>query len=263
MRESSMAPVTAEALLDALHAHHGIIAAVGAGGKKSTLYRLLEAHRLIGTGRVALTTTVQIAPPPRNLDAAIAIGEDTDIADALEAHPEGPMFLAAPSAKPGRFAGLPPALVRTLHEDGRFKATLVKADGARMRLLKAPAADEPVLPPDPTTVLHLVSAGIFGRLLLPDVVHRPERVAVVVGAKAGERLTPVHVARLLASDQGALQGVGRAVVVPVINMVDDQERLTLAREAAAGALARSDRFDRVVLARMADEQPLVEIVARH
>jgi hypothetical protein len=52
-------------------------------------------------------------------------------------------------------------------------------------------------------------------------------------------------------------------VVPVINMVDDQQRLTLAREAAAGALARSDRFDRVVLARMADEQPLVEIVARH
>ena len=50
-----MTPESAARLLDLLAARTGLVCAVGAGGKKSTLYRLAEAHRLAGTGRVGLT----------------------------------------------------------------------------------------------------------------------------------------------------------------------------------------------------------------
>jgi probable selenium-dependent hydroxylase accessory protein YqeC len=148
-----------------------------------------------------------------------------------------------------------------LHDAGGFGVTLVKADGARMRWIKAPAAGEPVLPGGVTTVLPLVSAKVFGQPLTAAVAHRLERVVAVTGAQPGERLTPDHVARLLTSEQGALQGVGGATVVPIINMVNDQATREAAREAARQSLALSNRLARVVLARMIATDPVVEVVS--
>jgi probable selenium-dependent hydroxylase accessory protein YqeC len=84
----------------------------------------------------------------------------------------------------------------------------------------------------------------------------------VTGVKAGEPITPSHIAQLLASDRGALKNVGDALVVPVINMVDNRERETLAREAAEQALTLTERFDRIVLTALRSTQPIVDIVYR-
>ena len=110
------------------------------------------------------------------------------------------------------------------------------------------------------TVLPLVSARVFGQPLTEQVAHRPERVAAVTGAQPGEALTPQHVARLLTSEEGALQGVGSATVVPIINMVDDQARRAPALAAARQTLARSNRVARVVLANMTATDPVIEVV---
>ncbi len=254
--------MTAAAFLDLLAAQRGLVCAVGAGGKKSTLYRLVEAHLAVGTSRLGLTCTVAMAPPPPSLgEPVIAVG--AKLACALAAHGRGRRVLvyAQSSPKPGRVGGVPPADLTRLHADGGFDVTLVKADGARMRWIKAPAAAEPLLPPGVTTVLALVSAKIFGQPLSEAVAHRLERVAAVTGAKPGEPLSPEHVARLLTSEQGALKGVGDATVVPIINMVDDQTRLAAAREAARQALRRSGRFARVVLTRMTASDPVIEVVS--
>ena len=109
-------------------------------------------------------------------------------------------------------------------------------------------------------MLPLVSARIFGQPLTEAVAHRLERVAAVTSARPGERLTPEHVARLLTSEQGALQGVGSATVVPIINMVDDQARHAAARVAAQLALAACPRLTRIVLARMTATDPVIEVV---
>jgi probable selenium-dependent hydroxylase accessory protein YqeC len=139
---------------------------------------------------------------------------------------------------------------------------LIKADGARMRWIKAPGPGEPVLPRGLATVLPLVSARLFGQPLSEATAHRLERVAAVTGARPGEPVTPEHVGRLLSSEQGALQGVGRATVVPIINMVDDQARREAARAAARLALGTSRRLARIVLASMIAPEPVVEIVTR-
>ncbi len=252
----------AETLLGALSAHSGIVAAVGAGGKKSTLYRLLEAHRLIGTERVLLTSTVQIAAAPAELDLEPVIVAEGDIETAIramQAH-QGAFFSAGPSQKPGRYSGLPEHLIHSLHARAALGVALVKADGARMRMIKAPGADEPALPDRVSTILAIVSARAFGRPLTPRLVHRPERLAELVDADIGTQLTPDHIARLLASPEGALRRSGTAKIVPVINMVDSPERQALAEEAAVKALSMTERFERVVLASMTSPFPLVKVI---
>jgi len=254
----------ARVLLDVLSADRGVVCAVGAGGKKSTLYRLAEAHRAVGSPRVAYTATVMVAPPPASLFGEPLIGQGDAFAQQLS-HALAQRSLVAyagPSSKPGRLGGLAPEWVAGLHARHGFTATLVKADGARMRLIKAPAEDEPVLPPGTATVLPVVSARAIGRPLDLATAHRPDRVSRITGAAPGEPLAPIHLARLLVAEDGALHKAGDAMVVPIVNMVEDSEVLLAAREVARLALATTRRFERVVLAAMTAAEPLVEVVGQ-
>lgn len=234
-------------LLDALAAREGIVCAVGAGGKKTTLYALAAAH----PGHVGFTATVFTTRFSRRLGAHEAVVSDgPDLAAEVRAAAARARVVAwaRPSDKRGRVAGIGGDEVAACHAAGGFEVTYVKADGARMRALKAPAADEPVIPAAATTVLPVVSAAAFGAALDDAVAHRPERVAAVTGLAPGDIITPEAVGRLLAAAEGALQGVPpTAGVVPVINAVDDGARRERAEAAARVALAASDRFDRVAL----------------
>ena len=253
---------TAETFVDALGAANGVVVVVGAGGKKTTLYRLLEAHRTIGTGRIMLTSTVQTGAAPKVLDVeTVLVDEDDPEAAIAETRDlSGVWQLAGRSAKPRRLGGLARDLIPRLHAMGDFDVSLVKADGARMRMVKAPSDDEPAMPDGATTILPVVSARAFGRSLTERLVHRSERLAKLVDAAPGTELTPDHIARLLTSPEGALRRVGTARVVPVINMVDNPERLELAQIAARKALARTERFERIVLSSMNSPSPLVEMI---
>lgn len=246
-------------LAAALGVEGGIVCAVGAGGKKSLLYALARE----ATGRVAVTATVMMLRFPRRLGARVVVDDDAALRRAL-AQPGADELLAyaCPSDKRGRTAGVAPATIDTIHAEGGFGLTLVKADGARMRGIKAPKPGEPVLPDAATCVLPVVSAGVVGQPLNADAAHRPELLAEVVGAEPGARLTAEHVGRLLASEQGALQATAGKRVVPVINQVDDEERRQHALEAAEVALARSECFDRVVLTCLRRDKPLAGVVFR-
>lgn len=251
----------ADDLVEALAARRGIVCAVGAGGKKSTLYALAAAHG----GRVGVTATVFTVKFPRRLEAARVITDAEDlparVADA--ARDARTVAWARPSEKSGRVAGIGVDEVAACHAAGGFDVTLVKADGARMRGIKAPRADEPRIPAGATTVLPVVAATVIGRPLDDTAAHRPEQVAAVTGLAHGAPITAAAVGRLLASPAGALQHVGDdATVVPVINAVDDDRLRDAAAEAAAVALAASERFDRVVLTRHGRDGTWHEVVAR-
>lgn len=252
--------MSADELLDILGARRGIVCAVGAGGKKTTLYRLLAAH----PGHAAFTSTVFTYTFPADLAAyPIVDAPEHIVARVLAAaHEHARLAFACPSEKPGRLVGLTPAQVADCHVRGGFDVTLVKADGARMRVIKAPAAHEPNLVPDAATVLALVSARAIGLPLSSRCAHRPECVAAVTGAREGELLTPWHIAKLIASPDGLLRGVGHARVIPVINMADSAVERAAALEAARIALDSSDRYDRVVVAAMHADDPIVAVLER-
>ena len=247
-----------EDLLDALEARRGIVCAVGAGGKKSALYRLMECH----PGRAALTASAHTTFFPTTLGLHPIIEDSSTITASVIACDARKIAYASPSTRPGRHAGVPVGIIEEIHERGRFDATLVKADGARMRLLKAPAEHEPVIPRATTTLVTVVSAAAIGQVFDEKIVHRLEETAHVAGIRTGDRIEPSHVARLLASPAGLLKGAGHASVVPLINMVDDAALEQLAREAAEMALALTSRFERVVLASLRRQNSALVAVVR-
>ena len=105
------------ALLDAFNAREGIVCAVGAGGKKSTLYRLAREH----PGRVGVTATSYTTYFPAELNALEIVSELPELEQRVLAS-EGPgcVAYARTGDKPARLRGLPISLVRKLHETGGF-----------------------------------------------------------------------------------------------------------------------------------------------
>jgi probable selenium-dependent hydroxylase accessory protein YqeC len=247
-------------LIDLLAARSGLVCAVGAGGKKTTLYHLAVFH----PGRVGLTSTVPMAHFPSTLAAHEVIAEAGEIVPAVvvAAASHRLVAFAHPEVRKGRYGGLASDLIAEIQRAAHFEVLLVKGDGARMRRIKAPEASEPLIPEGTTTVIPIVSARAISQPLTEEVAHRLSRVQAITGAEYGEPITPTHVARLLAHEQGALKGTGVATVVPVINMVDDPEHEALALDAATTALQLSDRFDRVVLTSHRQTNRLVNVVTR-
>lgn len=247
------------ALWDLLAARRGIVCAVGAGGKKSVLRAIAAEH----PGRVALTGTVPFLPPPETLPAD-RFSAEVDLLGEQLAAPGAHRIVVygRPAEKKGRWGGLPPELIADWHQRFGFDATLVKADGARMRWIKAPAEEEPVLPPRCDTLIPVMSARALGEPLSERIAHRLALVERISGCRSGEIFGPEHAARLLASKQGLLKGAGNSVVRPVINMVDDEQRLELAMRTANLALEMTDRFPQVLLMRLKTATEIVAVVGR-
>ncbi|MGY6552988.1 MAG: selenium cofactor biosynthesis protein YqeC [Wenzhouxiangella sp.] len=249
-------------MTEALGIGGGIVAAIGAGGKKSVMNALSSEAK----GRLAWTGTVFTARPPRWTDVAVHVGEEDELLEkaAKRSGPQRQAFLR-PSDKPGRYAGLAPETIARLHQIGGFDLTLVKADGARMRGLKCPKPGEPVLPPHTDRLVLVVSARVIGRPLDPEFVHRPERVGEVLGLRLGQTITAEHLGQILAHPQGLQAGTEGRAILAVVNQVDDAQLRELAERAARQALALSDRFERVVLSclqRQSSRASVVSIVER-
>ena len=247
-------------ILSILHAHSGIVCLVGAGGKKTTLYALAQHF----PGRLGITTTVHLPPFPPNLPGARIIAPAEQLIEqvSIAAQEHRVVAFAHPSQTDYRVTGVSLEALETIQQQARFDALFIKADGARQRLIKAPAPYEPVIPANTTTVLILVSARTIGRLLDERIAHRVELIEAVTDARRGEPIQALHLARLLASEQGLLHGVGTARVVPIINQVDNEDYLRSAIDAARQALLLTDRFDYIVLATMRRELPIIDVIAR-
>ena len=251
-------------VVDALDAAEGTTCLVGAGGKKTTLYALAERLE-----RAVLTATVRIPifdrevagvrvtdDPVAALDgAAGADGEEYDTSDDLSF----PLGLVPDRDRADRYLGYEPAVVNAV-ADAHDGPVLVKADGARTRLLKAPGSHEPQIPSGADTVVPVASVAAAGESLSAESVHRPERVAAITDAAVGDEVTPELIGRVLAHEAGGLKGVpDSATAIPLVNAVDDAAAETVARDIAAAVHEHAD-VPRVVLARMIDAE-VVAIVS--
>ncbi|MFB6165867.1 MAG: selenium cofactor biosynthesis protein YqeC [Haloarculaceae archaeon] len=238
-------------LVDALAADRGLVCVVGAGGKKTALYAL--ADRL---DRAVVTATVRI-PIFDDEVAAVFVTDTPGV--AIKNATDWPVGVVPERERADRYRGYDPAIVADL-ADAPAEAVLVKADGARNRLFKAPGDREPQLPGNADTVLPIASARVVGKPLDEQFVHRPERVAALTGLDPGEEIRPEHVATVLASERGGRKDVpAGATVIPVVNMVDDADDEAIGREIARGVLDRAP-VPRVVLTTLIADEPVVAVV---
>lgn len=234
----------------------GTVSVVGAGGKKSTLYALAARH-----DRAVVTATVRI-PIFDDQVATVVVTDDpvAAVADATDA--DWPLGLVPERERDDRYRGYEPAVVDDIAATGAPTAVLVKADGARTRLLKAPGENEPVIPAATDTVVPVASARVVGKPLTDEYVHRVDQVAALTGRPVGEPLDAADVSAVLASEAGGLRDVPTGTTaVPLVNMIDDEALEASGREIAQGVLERAD-VPRVVLASMTAADPLVDIVER-
>ncbi|MFC6717700.1 selenium cofactor biosynthesis protein YqeC [Natrialbaceae archaeon GCM10025810] len=249
-------------LVRALEADGPLTCVVGAGGKKSTLYELVGRLE-----RTVLTATVRIPIFDRHVSEVRVTADPLAALEALEesGDHEWPLGLVAEREGTDRYVGYEPETVDRIVATDAVDHVLVKADGARTRLLKAPGDHEPRIPPGADTVLALASVRAVGRPLSESDVHRPERVSTVIGREIGEPIEPADVATILTNPEGGLKDVPEgATYVPVLNMVDDEDDREVAETIAAGILeseaASSGRLSRVVLTSMIAEDPLISVV---
>jgi len=277
MKTSNQSPTS---LLPALHfSTRAVISLVGAGGKTSIALRLMDELALAGQRAVFTTTTKILEPIPRpgeclilaeTLDAARIALADPWCAKLFLAHRRlkdtAPRFAAdAPyPVRPNKLAGLPPEWVDTLAVE-RAGATapvfLVEADGARHRLLKAPAAHEPVVPAATTLFIPMADLAVLGRPLADDAVHRPGQAARCLGVSPGTIITPHLVAYLLAHPGGGLKGAPEtARIVPILTWWQDDPLPGAAHE-TANCLAAQAGVERVLVARPWGEQPVLYATA--
>ena len=214
-------------ILDVFHAHQGIIALAGAGGKKSTMYRLASAH----SGRIAVTSTVHTPRFRQRMNVVEVVSDEKDLLERVMAAADSSFRIAyaQPGVKAARLRGVSPEIVRTIHEQLGCDATFVKADGARLRWLKAPNHNKPALPFGTTVLISLLSVRAVGKPLTAELAHHARDVANVMKIEIGEKITAVHLARLISSHHVVLDNAGDIKLIPVLNMVESKEDLKLAR----------------------------------
>ncbi|MDF9745181.1 selenium cofactor biosynthesis protein YqeC [Natrinema salsiterrestre] len=245
-------------LFEALRADSGVVAVVGAGGKKTTLYTLAERAASDAGRRAVVTATVRIPVFDRRVSEVVVTD---DPVTTLERAAEWPLGVVPAREGEDRYAGYEPAVIDDIAAADVADLVLVKADGARTREFKAPGDHEPQLPRTADTVVPIASVRAVGKPLSAEHVHRPERVGAITGRERGETIRPEDVARVLASERGGLKGVpDGATVVPLLNKVDDAGRRAVAEEIATGLLERAPAVKRVVLARMVADEPIVDVL---
>ncbi len=224
------------------------VALVGAGGKTTTMFQLAAELAMHGA-HIITTTTTHIFPPDPGQTGALILERTRQAlleraAAALEKHRH--VTLATAPAPEGKLRGIPPAWIAELRNLPGIHTILVEADGAKGRLIKAPAEHEPVIPSDTNLVLLMASAEALGQPLNSAIAHRPERVAAVTGLHPGEVITPQTLATLAASENGLLKGVPSAAQAILMLTHVDQHHPTEALKVARFALA-SGRLAGVLL----------------
>jgi probable selenium-dependent hydroxylase accessory protein YqeC len=192
-----------------------LISLVGAGGKTATMYTL--ARELAQKGkRVVTTTTTQIFTPAADETEKLIVEVDmmtlvNRVKTAWQYHRH--ITVASGIDHRGKLTSLPSNIPPLLIRAGGADVVISEADGARHRMIKAPAENEPVVPPATDVALVLMSAQAINQPLGEEIAHRPEQVAAITGVQMGDILTPGVIARLMTSEQGALKGIPESAQV--------------------------------------------------
>jgi probable selenium-dependent hydroxylase accessory protein YqeC len=186
-----------------------LIAIVGAGGKTTTMYTLASELAQHGK-RVITTTTTQIFYPERDETDILIIAYETDaLLETIEEawQQSHRITVAGTVLRTEKLAGLQHEQPYELLVKSGADVVIVEADGARHRMIKAPAEHEPVIPLQTNVALLLMSAEAMNQPLSDRIAHRPEIVAKVTGIHMGDVLAPAIIARLIISEHGTLKHI--------------------------------------------------------
>jgi len=242
-----------------------IISLIGAGGKTSLLYAL--ARELTQQGKLVITTTTtKIFPPSRSDSPCLFISSKREDLEAFilgEGKGFGHITLASGrSKKDHKLLGLEPDLISCLSGLGPVTYTIVEADGAAGRSLKAPDIRfEPVIPSSTTLLVPLIGIDILGRPFSEEYVFRSQIGLILTHTKPGEPVTYDMIVDLMTHKNGILHAhPNRVKIIPFINKADLDKGLEKSRILARKILnALYPKINRVVIGQAKKNPPLLEV----
>jgi molybdenum cofactor cytidylyltransferase len=250
-------------LTDALRLRPGMsVAFTGAGGKSSALETL--AREAVGDFPIILTTTTRLGIAQRSLgDEHVQVATAEEAGRLAISGARRILVTAGEDRAQGKLLGLEARAIaevaRRAHGAGALLA--IEADGARGRWLKAPAEHEPVVPEWVDVVVPVAGLHAIGSPLTQAIAHRPDRIARVLGLQEAERLSASHLAELLSSPRGGLQGIPDSAEVRVLLTGADSAADESVREVEAGLL-ESTRVRAVLSGELGSSDPVRSVGGR-
>ena len=222
-----------------------MVCLVGAGGKKTTMYALAQSL----TGTVALSSTTHMYYyDSKYVDRLISIKNQDYLAIEREVGKVHAFF--GEKIQKERVSGLSEEALRNIWNSGNYGTMIIKADGARARLIKAPGPGEPLIPSFADYVIPIFSIKVVGRKLESSIAHRIDQLSQVMKIEPGEVIQEKHVLSLMISETGFLKHTEGKQIIPIINMVDSEEDEQVALRIAEKALALTDGFHSIILGAM-------------
>jgi len=207
-----------------------VVAVIGAGGKHTLMHHL--GRQLIGAGQpVLLTSTTNLH---RNVDytrlSLLLADGNLNWQKHLQSSltDKAPFVVAQSQLSTNMYRGFDPETIDRLTAAVPNAVILVKADGARKRLFKAPAPYEPVFPPRVDICVLVMSLAAIGKPISEKYVHRIDRVKALT---SGDTVTPQAIIDVIAKPQGYAERLpqqGRSLLY--LSSCNSPQPLAFARE---------------------------------
>lgn len=216
-----MAPPSSTLAGDLALKEKDLITLVGAGGKTTLMFALAKELQT-GRKKIITTTTTKIYPPEKEQSLALILGGMAvfpEIEKVLDRY--GHLTWAAGQAAENKLAGVSLSDLSAFWSSGLTDFLIVEADGSAQRPIKAPGADEPVVPKETTLFIAVVGLSALNKPLNKESAFRPEIISRLSGIPLNSPMTLEGIARLMVHPQGGLKGCMpgmRAVIV--LNQVD-------------------------------------------
>lgn len=230
------------------------IAAVGAGGKSTALFRL--AREL--PSPVVVTATTHFHRDQISLADSHHFVDTEESFDFLGKLSHG-VTLVTGSLEGNRTTGLSDKLIKQLFEHTQTLQVplLIEADGSRQKPLKAPADYEPVIPEFVDTVLVVMGMQCWRKLLSEKYVHRSGIFSRLTGLDMNEYISEEALSNFLTHPEGGLKGIPdtarRAVL---LNQADSSGLISIAKKIALRCLPT---FDSVITASFSRERKSTDL----
>lgn len=198
------------------------IAAVGAGGKTTTLKRLAAEYIERGRKPIVTTTTHMFKE-----DSSLFL-ENPSMEEVLALLDKKGCAFAGSRAENGKIKILPDDILDALLKFPN--PVLIEADGAKRLPAKFPADHEPVILPQTTHVLSVYGMDAPGKKI-EEVCFRPKLMADFLNKSSEDILLPQDIAVLAQSSLAGRKGVEKGMQYAVIlNKADTDERRKTALE---------------------------------
>ena len=175
-----------------------MVCVMGAGGKATLMKRLIR-EMLDEPFPVIITSTTNLHALGGENSPPVLLSEEGRVelqSAAQDWSRRGAVVWVERKLPQNMFRGLEANQVEALHRSDFHGVMIVKTDGARKRLIKAPGPGEPVIPKGATHCILVLGLTAIGQKADDRIVHRMEKVRAIAGLNAGDIIEAQHLARL-------------------------------------------------------------------